>query len=843
MLRMLSRLSPRYRSVGAPARLASGGTEGKPPLPSSAQVVVCGGGVVGASVAYHLPRVGFKDVLLLEQGSLSCGTTWHSAGLLGRLRASHTHTRITTYGCELYPALEEETGLGTGCKDCGALTLATNKDRLTALRRLLAVARYCGVEAELVSAREAAKLCPVIRTDDLLAALWSPGVSAGNPSDICQALARGATQKGVQVCEGVRVEGVDVKEGRVTGVKTDSGDIQCEMFVNCGGQWAREVGLMSDPPVNIPLHSTQHFYLITKPMEGVEPMMPVVRDYCAEMYSREWSGGILAGCFEGKGKPCFQGGIPDGFQYQLLPEDWDHCQPLIDAALHRFPGIASAEIRQMTNGPESFTPDQKAAIGQAPDVDNYFVAAGMNSLGIVSAAGFGRALAEWMAAGEPPSDLWEYDVARFGTHEANGRYRSDRAVETLARLYCLPWPLWERETGRAVKTTPFHDRLETAGASWGTVMGWERPNWFAGGMEERENEKTFGRPSWLQQVAEEHKACREKVAMFDMSAFAKFEVEGASAEEALQKLCANNVAMPEGRVVYTGMLNSQGGYQTDCTVTRLTPDKFLVVCPSAQAVHAAAWVRRHLPGSVSLRDVSHAYSVLAVMGPLSRDLLSQTTPTSLDNHAFPFGTAQTIEVGLASGVRALRVSFMGELGWELHIPTQYALGVYDELVRTGSGCGLRLAGTYAMDSLRLEKHYRHWGHELDTETTPLEARLMFAVDMNKGDFIGREVLSKQRAEGVRRMLGVFTVDTQEMAWGHENIYRNGVLVGYATSAGYCHTLGELVVMGYVSLGEGGRVTSKTLSTGSYELEISGQRYPAQVHMQPLYDPTGSRVKM
>ncbi|XP_064388313.1 pyruvate dehydrogenase phosphatase regulatory subunit, mitochondrial-like isoform X2 [Halichondria panicea] len=748
--------------------------------------------------------------------------------------------------------LEKETGLSTGCRATGNLNLARTKDKLTEFRRNVAVARSCGViEAEIISPEQASELCPILKTDDLAGALYIPGdPSMGNPSDLIQSLAKGATMQGVRVVEGVGVERVEVESGRVRGVHTDQGYIECETFVNCAGQWARDLGALSDTPVNIPLHSTMHYYIITKPLEGVDFNMPTVRDKEGTMYIREWSGGLLVGCFETNGTPIFTEGIPKPFEFQLLPEDWEHIQPLMDQVLNRIPLMEKAEIRQQINGPESFTPDMHAIMGEAPEVDNYYVLAGLNSTGVASSGGYGHVLSQWIATGEPPMDLWEYDIARFSPFTSNKQYLKHRSKEVLGRHYAISYPGWELESGRGIKMNPMYSMQEGMGASWGCMDGWERANWYGKGKsaDERVNNKTFGRPNWFDDVKEEHLACRNSVALFDMSTFAKFEIEGPDAESAMQQLCSNNVAVPPGTVVYTGLLNTQGGYQTDCTVSRLSADKYLLIAPSAQVTHVAKWVKKHLPSTVRLTDITAKYSVLALMGPKSREMLEQVTRVPLDNQHFPFSTVQTIDVGLVADVRALRMTFMGELGWELNIPTECSQSVLETLLSVGRDYSLKMGGAYAVDSLRIEKGYRHWSHEMDTETSPWEARLGFTVDLNKGDFIGRQALLEQRERGVRKSLVSFTVDIPAdrdvLPWGSELIYRNGEYVGYATSASYGYSIGSPVVMGFVEAPKGvKKITTEYIKSGHYTVEIDGQRYPAKISLQPLYDPKSARVQM
>eukprot|EP00731_Ephydatia_muelleri_P026474 Em0018g574a len=817
-------------------------------LPDRAKAVICGGGVVGCSVAYHLAKIGIKDVILLEQGSISCGTTWHAAGLVGLMRGNSSGTKICQYGVDLYPKLEEETGLGTGWKNVGSLAVARNRDRLRVLEAHQAVGRLHNIESKIVTAEECALICPLLHVDDLVGGLWAPADGIVAPNDLANALVKGATLNGAQVFEKVAVEKVEVKNWRVSGVKTNQGSVQCEIFVNCAGQWAMELGKLSTPVVNIPLHSSEHYYIVTKPMKGVSPTMPVIRDHCGYIYAREWSGGVLAGMFEPKAKPCFKNGIPKPFEFQLFSEDWDHFQIAMDQILHRFPSISNAEIRQMINGPESFTHDMSPAIGEVPEIKNYYVAAGFNSRGIMSACGVGKILADWVTTGGPPYDISGLDVRRFGPHHVNRRFLGDRIEETLGVSYGIPWPKKELQSARRVKMSPLHLALEASGASWGEAMGWERPNWFAQSPEELVPAYSFGRPHWFDAVGRESRACRERVAIFDMSSCSKFVVEGPSAESAMQYLCANNVAGHKGSVVTTGMLNTHGGYESSCTVVRLDKNKYFVVSGASQATRDAAWISSHLPHFTTVREVTSHYSTLAVMGPESRKVLQCITPASLDNDHFPFATSKEIELGYATGVLAVRTSCVGELGWELHIPTEYALGVYEQIMEAGTKWGIRNAGWYSLDSLRLEKSQLWWGVELGTRITPCEAGLMHSVDMTKS-FQGKDAVLKQQREGVNKFLAVFSVDTKGdetlVPWGHETIFESGKAAGSLSSAAYGPHLGMYVCVAAIQRsapdGTPCVLTPELLSAGKYEVEIGGQLCSAHLLQQPGYDPKSEKL--
>ncbi len=809
-------------------------------LPDSARVVIVGGGIVGCSIAYHLAKLGWGDVLLLEQHQLTAGTTWHAAGLVGQLRPSANLTKLIQYSAELYAGLEAETGQATGWKMCGSLNVATTPDRLIELKRAAAQAHAFGVEAEVVDAAEAGRLWPHIRTEDIAGAAWIPGDGKANPADLTQALARGARNGGVTIREGVAVTDVVLDAGRVAGVATAEGTIRCEVVVNAAGQWARDFAAKSG--VVVPLHAAEHMYIVTRPL-GLDPDTPVMRDHDNRVYFKEEVGGILMGGFEAECKPWGSDGVPEGFAFGMLGEDWDQFQPLMEGALRRCPLLETAEIRQFMNGPESFTPDGHFILGEAPGVAGYYVAAGFNSAGIASAGGAGKALAEWIVEGEAPMDLWEVDIRRHGPFHANRTFLRERTVESLGMHYAMHWPRFEPESARPLRRSPLYDRLAAKGACFGSRFGWERANWFARPGQTPEMEYSWGRQNWFEATAAECRAAREDVVVFDQTSFAKILLQGRDAEAALQRICANDVAVPVGKIVYTTMLNPRGGIESDLTVTRLAPDAFFIVTGAAQAVRDFDWIRRRLPenGQAIPTDVTALWSVLSVMGPKARLLLERLTDDDLSDAGFPFATSRMISLGPAH-VRATRLSYVGELGWEVYCPVEMAPGLYDALFETGGDLGLRDAGYYALESLRAEKGYRAWGHDLTPDDTPLEAGLGFAVALERGgDFIGRDALVKQRAEGVDKRMVVFTIDEAEaVAWHDEPLYRNGELVGHVSSADHGHALGRPVAFAYVNGPRG--IDADFIRAGAYEIDIAGRRHAATPHLRPPYDPKGEKMK-
>jgi 4-methylaminobutanoate oxidase (formaldehyde-forming) len=752
-------------------------------VPSHAQTVIIGGGIVGASVAYHLAKLGMRDIVVLEQGRLTCGTTWHAAGLVGQMRPNRSMTRMSQYGTQLYATLEQETGLATGWKRCGSVNVARTRERWIVFQRQAAMARSFGIDVELLTPREALEKWPILRIDDLQGALWFPADGKANPADLAQSLAKGARNLGVKIHEGVRVTAVRLEKGAVAGASTSAGDIECEILVNCAGQWARALGAQSG--VNIPLHSAEHFYIVTGPITGVHPMLPVMRDPDGFIYFKEEVGGLVMGGFEPVAKPWGMDGIPDKFEFELLPEDWDQFQPLMEAAIHRVPALETAGVKMLLNGPESFTPDGNFILGEAPELRNYFVAAGFNSAGIANAGGAGKLLAQWIAGGEAPMDLFEVDIRRFGAFAADPKWLRERTVETLGLHYAMRWPRHELESGRPQRTSPLYSRLKARGAQFGSKFGWERANWFG-----EKAHYTLGRPGWLDAVIAEQLAIRKAVGILDQASFGKLLVRGRDALALLERVCANRI----GKLTYTPMLNRKGGYESDVTVQRWGDEEFLIVTGSAQPVRDAAWLRRSIGSEdrVTIEDVSDAWSVISVLGPNAGMLLSRIDPGS---------------------ARAVPASYVGGPGYELYVPIGEAAALYDRLWKAGSDLGLKDCGYYALDALRIEAGRRAFGAELSPDCTPYEAGLAFTVRPER----------RQRPERLAKRLLMFTFPATELfAWGAEPILRDGKPVGELSSVGYSASLACMVAMGFVH--------SEQIS-GNYEIEVSGQKVAASASLK------------
>jgi 4-methylaminobutanoate oxidase (formaldehyde-forming) len=831
-------------------------------VPSQARIVIIGGGIMGCSVAYHLARLGQRDVVLLEQGRLTCGTTWHAAGLVGQLRTQESMTRLIRYSTDLYARLEQETGLGTGWKQCGSLAVARTAERMVQLKRTAAVARAYGVDCEVLSPAEAGRLYPIMHTADLQGAVWLPGDGKANPTDLTIALAKGARNAGVTIIEGVRVERA-VHQGGAAGRRIcalqwrdkqgQTGSIATETVVLCGGQWSRALG--RELGVAVPLFPCEHYYIVTDLIAGVTRDLPVMRDPDGYIYFKEEVGGLLMGGFEPDATPWLQsaahrGGIPENFEFQLLPDNWDAFQILMDNAVQRVPALGEARIKAFYNGPESFTADNNFILGPAPAIANLYVGCGFNSMGIASGGGAGRALAEWIVQGEPTLDLWPVDIRRFGQFNANERWLPDRIKEVLGLHYRMPWPNRELESARPFRRSPLYAQLRDAGACFGSKMGWERANFFAPTPRQATIEYGWGHQNWHPWVAAEHAACRERAALFDMSSFAKLLVKGADAHAVLQYLVANDVPTTPGRTVYTGMLNERGGYESDFTVTCVDWDEYLIVTGSAQAVRDRDVIERALLAMpqwprCAVTDVTSMYAMLAVMGPASRELLSRVSTGRFDSAAFPFGTSKPIDVGYAT-VRATRLTYVGELGWELYVPVEFAAAVYDEVVAAGADLGLRNAGYYAIDSLRLEKGYRAWGRELTPDINPFEGGLAFAVNWEKGDFRGRAALDRLRSAGgtqaARRRIVSLVIDAPATnLWGNELILRDGRPTGFVTSAAFGHTLGRPVALGLVSSPDG-PADGAWIRSGSWQVDLAGELLPASVSLHAPYDSAGERVR-
>ena len=819
-------------------------TDRAPALPGRAQVIIIGGGVIGASVAYHLARLGRPDVLLLEQGQLSCGTTWHAAGLIGQVRTSESVTRLVQYSTDLYRGLEQETGLSAGFKQCGAVTVARTAERMVQLRRTAAAAAAYGLDCELIAPDKAAELYPVMRADDLAGALWLPGDGTANPTDLTYALAKGARDRGVRVCERTRVTGIRTAGGRVTGVRTARGDVEADVVVNCAGQWAKQVGAMCG--VNVPLHSAEHFYVVTERIDGVRPDLPVLRDPDGYTYFKEEVGGLVVGGFEPRAKPWLApDALPADFEFKLLPEDWDQFSIPMENALRRIPALSRTGIKKFYNGPESFTPDNQFILGEAPELRNFFVAAGFNSVGIASAGGAGRALAEWIIEGEPATDLSGVDIRRFAGFHGNNQWLHDRVSEVLGLHYAVPWPNRELDTARPFRRSPAYHLLKAANACFGSKMGWERPNFFAPPGAEPRLDYAWGKPGWLPWSAAEQRAARRAVAVFDQTSFSKFLLAGPDAEAVLQWLCTADVAVPPGRAVYTGMLSSRGTYEADITVTRLSAEEFLLVSSASQTEHDKDHIRRRIPAgaTATLLDVTSAYAVYGVMGPRSRELLSAISRSDFTDKAFPFGSSQTVDIGYAT-VRATRITYVGELGWELYVPAEFAVGVYEDLMTAGTGLGVVNAGYYAIESMRLEKAYRAYGRELSPDYNPVEAGLLFACKLKTSiPFLGREAVEKARADGPRRKLVTLVLDDPDvMMWGGELVLRDGLAAGQVTSAAWGEAVGSSVGLAYVRHSGGEVMTADLARAGSYQVSVGGEPCPATVHLRPPFDPAGRKIK-
>ena len=811
-------------------------------FPTQAQVVIVGGGIIGCSLAYHLTKLGWKDVVVLERKTLTCGTTWHAAGLVAQLRATHNMTLLARYTAELYQQLEQETGQATGFRQAGSLTIASTAERFSELKRSASMGRCFDVDVNVLTPQQAGEMWPLINIDDVVGAIHIPRDGMCNPIDTTQALAKGARMGGASIFENTKVTAIYQQGGRASGVGTDKGDITAEYVVNCAGMWARDVGMMCG--VNVPLHAAEHFYIVTEPMEGITNDLPVMRDLNGHAYYKPDAGKLLLGAFEPTAKPWGMDGIPEDFSFDTLPEDWDHFEPVLEKAMHRLPELGNVGIQLFFCGPESFTPDDRYLLGEAPELKNFFVAAGFNSVGIQSAGGAGKVLASWIVEGTAPMDLWDVDIRRMAPFQGNTKYLHDRTVEALGLLYDMHWPFRQFESARGIKRSPLHDRLLARGACFGENTGWERPNWYAPDGVEPRYDYSFGRQNWFEYNAAEHRAVREQVVLFDQTSFAKFLVQGRDAEKVMNRICANNVSVPSDRIVYTQWLNERGGIEADLTVARLGEHEFLVVTAFATEYRDFNWLRKNIRGDehAIATNVTSGYAVISIMGPNSRDLLAGLTSADLSNTAFPFGTSRQIELGYGL-VRAARITFVGELGWELYIPTEFAVAIYDLIVERGEAFGLKHAGYHTLNSCRMEKSYRHWGHDITDEDSPLEAGLGFAVAFDKpGGFIGRDALLKKKEAGLARRLVSFALEDPEPLMYHEEpIFRDGLKVGSTTSAMFGHTIGSSIALGYIEH-EGG-VSKEYIESGQFEIEVAAERLPARASLRCFYDPRHQRVKV
>ena len=801
-------------------------------LPAATQVVIIGGGIIGCSTAYHLAKDHRLEVVLLEQGELTSGSTFHAAGLVGQLRSSASITRLLKYSVELYQSLEQETGLATGWKQNGGLRLANNRERWTEIQRQATTAHSFGLEMELLTPKEAGDIWPLMETKDLLGAALLPTDGQANPSDITRSLAKGARMHGAKIYEGITVAEVLTRSATVQGIRTSHGDIQCEKLVNCTGQWSRQLG--NQHGVCIPLQSMQHQYMVTEAFEGVLPDLPTLRDPDRLIYFKEEVGGLVMGGYEPDPKPWDIKKIPEDFRFSLLNEDWDHFEQLMKQAVIRVPALETAGIKTLVNGPESFTVDGNFILGETAEIRNYFVGAGFNAFGIASAGGAGKALAAWVEQGEQPMDLWAVDVRRFSELHKNQDWVRERTIEACARHYAMAWPNEEYQSGRPVYTSPLYQRLKRQRACFGSKLGWERPNWFAPPGVEPTDTFSFERANWFQYVGEEHRACRQRVALFDQSSFAKFELSGRDGQQALDWLCANDVAKPIGGLTYTQMLNTRGGIECDLTVSRISDELWYIVTGTGFRTHDFAWIKQNLPlqSDVQLNDVTEQWATLSLMGPRARAVLEAVTDSDVSNEGFRFASVREIEIADCP-VRALRITYMGELGWEIHVPIESSGQVYDALMQSGEKYGIANAGYRAIESLRLEKGYRAWSTDITPNDSPLEAGLGWAVKLDTSTpFLGRAATEAIASRPLKKQLCCFVLDgVDNVLHGRETIIRNGEAAGYVTSAGWGYTIGANIAYGYVRCAEG--CTPDYINAGDYELEIACKRLPCQLQTGKL----------
>ena len=810
-------------------------------LPSEAQVIVIGGGIIGCSTAYHLARDHRADVIVLEQKKITSGSTWHAAGLVGQLRSSASITQVLKYSVDLYKKLEAETGLQTGWKMTGCLRLATNQDRWIEYKRLATTAQSFGMEMHLLSADETKKMWPLLETSDLVGASFLPTDGQASPSDITQSLAKGARMHGARIIEGIRVTGFEIENSRIIAVKTNHGTVKCDRVVNCGGMWARQIGAMAG--VSVPLQPVKHQYVITEKVEGLATDVATIRDPDRRTYFKEEVGGLVFGGYEPNPISWVQGDVPDTFEFQLFEDDWDHFEQHMSQALARIPALEKTGIKQMINGPESFTPDGNFILGAAPELKNFYMGCGFNAFGIASGGGAGWVLADWVMKGEAPTDLWSVDIRRFSALHRDRAFVNERTLEAYGKHYTVGFPHEEYQSGRPKLVSPLYDRLKKAGACFGSKLGWERPNWFGKAGEAPQDVYSMGRQNWFAAVGEEHKAVRETAGLFDQSSFAKFEMTGPDAFDVLEKICANRIPSRPGRLVYTQLLNTRGGIECDLTIARMGPEEFYIVTGTGFRAHDFHWIADHIAAGarVEFKDVTEENGTLSLMGPKSREILQSIAGDDVSAEAFRFGDARRILVK-DHLVRALRVTYVGELGFEIHAPNLALHDVYDAIMEAGAQFGIRPCGYRAIESLRLEKGYRAWGADITPNDTPIEAGLGWAVKLKaETDFIGRAALVEAQNKPQKKMMVGFTTEREDVVLvGRETILRDGKFAGYLTSGGYGYTIGKPVGYGYVRSADG--VTADYVQAGKYELVVAQERVKAVAHLAPLYDPENLKVK-
>ena len=810
-------------------------------LPDNARVTIIGGGVIGCSVAYHLAKLGWKDVVLLEQGKIAGGTTWHAAGMVGQLRTSNSLTKINKYSVELYKKLYEETQTSIDWNQCGSLILGTSEDRMIQLKRTAAMAKVFGVEANLISPSECSEKWHGMYSDDILGGVWLPDDGKVDPEKLAISLAKGAKKYGANIIENIHVSKILKKDNRVNGVETNQGQITSEWTILCGGMWARQLGM--DIDIDIPLYPVEHHYVLSEPIEGISPNFPCTRDPNEMIYLRsEVDGRVRLGGFQKRSKPWAINRIPDDFSFKLLEEDWDYFRQPLEAGKKRIPQLQNCKIPEFVNGPESFTPDNNFIMGVPPNTDGLFVLAGFNSVGIASAGGAGKYTADWLEAGYPTMDLWSVDIRRFSKIQNDTNYLSGRVVEVLGLHYQMAWPNREMETSRDIRHTPLFERLKEKNACFGVSACWERANWFASKASDPIVDYSFEKQNWSPIVNKEVEACRNSVAIFDQSTFSKFSLDGPESLSFLQKHCGNNIDLPIGGLVYTGMFNDRGTFESDLTITRKSHNSFYLVSSTNQRIKDFDWISRHLTGEydVKLRDITEEFGVISVMGPNSRKVMQSITNTDFESQSFPFGTSQEILINNIP-VLAQRLTYVGELGWELHAPWNKLLELYEIIFKAGNSWKMKDAGHYAINTMRIEKGYRAWGHELSTDETPLEAGLSFAIYWNK-DFRGKDALLKQKKNGItKRLVSLVMKNKEAYLWGNEPIICNGAVVGYTTSGAFSHTLNTSIAMGYINSLNDGIITAEKIKNMEFNILTNGCEHSADAILTAPYDPKRSKI--
>tara|TARA_Y100000590_G_scaffold161332_1_gene184989 strand:- start:976 stop:3441 length:2466 start_codon:yes stop_codon:yes gene_type:complete len=816
-------------------------------LPTSSRVIVIGGGVAGCSVAYHLAKSGWKDVTVLERDQLTSGSTWHAAGLIGQLGASASITKLRKYSLDLYKKLEKITGQSTGLKQNGSITVATNNDRMEELLRQATTAQLFGVEVEILEKNKIKKHYPIINDKDLVGAVRMPLDGQANPIDVTQALAKAARMEGAKIIERTPVKKILIKNNSIEGVETEEGIIKCEYIVLAAGMWSRQIGKSIN--INVPLYPDEHFYILTEPIDNLTKDLPVLRDYNNCLYIKEDAGKLLVGLFEPNAKPAFTKDnlVPEDFSFGTFPDDWDHFEPYMMSAIKRIPVLENAGIRQFLCGPESFTPDNNYMLGEIPEINNFFVCCGFNSIGIVSAGGAGKITAEWIINGGIQEDLFSLDVSRFEPWQSEIKYLLERSTETLGNLYAMHWPYKQFKTARNIKLLPYHNELKKEGACFGIGAGYERPLWYANNNEKAEDNYSYGYQSWYPAAERESKSTRQNVSLFELTPFAKFEIKGKNSHKALQYICSNNISNIIGKTTYTQMLNKYGGIEADLSITCLDEEKFLITTGSAVRYHDKHWIEKNISSisDLELKDVTEKYAVIGIMGPQSRSLLTSLSSENFETSNFPFGTGKYIFIN-DKKIWAQRLSFVGELGWELFIPTEYALEVYKNIVTKGNNFKLKHCGTHTMDILRMEKGYLHWGHDISPEENPYEVGLNIFVSLKKSEnFIGREKMESVLKEGCSKRLVYLTLEKQNnpgnpLLLHEEPIYMDNKIVGKTSSGQYSFNYNKSISMGHVRLNENFKLND--IKNNQFEIEVAKKRYEAKINLQPLHDPKNILIK-